>query len=173
MPDKNKRKIIFSSESNITEDDFQHGLKSYLTKIHPFLKFLVYLNKNNDDKNEIKKEIQKLKKGSLLQKNISLDEEKNILTINKEVFEDVISNNENFNTVNIKTINDDKKPILNLLNNENGNYFYEFNNSFDIINKDTIQINFQTLFIKIDLALKSGKVFNSAQELIDYIFKNK
>ena len=173
MPDKNKRKIIFSSESNITEDDFKHGLKNYLTKIHPFLKFLVYLNKNNDDKNEIKKEILKLKKGSLLQKNISLDEEKNILTINKEVFKDVIPSNENFNSVNIKTINDDKKPILNLLNNENGNYFYEFNNSFDIINKDTIQINIQTLFIKIDLALKSGKVFNSAQELIDYILKDK
>lgn len=173
MPDKNKRKIIFSSESNITEDDFKHGLKNYLTKVYPFLKFLVYLNKNNDDKNEIKKEIQKLKKNSLLQKNISLDEEKNILTINKELFKNVISNNENFNSVNIKTINDDKKPILNLLNNENGNYFYEFNNSFDIINKDTIQINIQTLFISIDLALKSGKVFNSAQELIDYIFKNK
>ena len=85
----------------------------------------------------------------------------------------MVPNNENFNSVNIKTINDDKKPILNLLNNENGNYFYEFNNSFDIINKDTIQINLQTLFIKIDLALKSGKVFHSAQELIDYIYKNK
>lgn len=170
-PEKNKRSINFHITSPITQDDFKDALKNYLIHVYPFLKFLVHINKNNENNNQFRSDIDKSQNKTFLAKRLTYDAANEIAKIDDNSTLSKLGQIEETANVFIKPINDAKKPTIEVEKDNNGNICYLCNESLYWTNDETFKTNIKMLLVYIDYALKSGMKFSSVQELLDYIFE--
>lgn len=171
-PDKNKRGVIFENTSIISEENFKNALYKYVYYIFPFLRFLISLCTDNINKERIKTDINISQKNNNLARNLEYDEERDITILNPEKDNILSYLTNNSKKLVIKTINEPNNELVKLVEENENEYVYEYNESLNWTKEETILTNLKLLLVYLDLGFHLNKNnISKVSELIQNIMR--